>query len=535
MRSCLLLLPLLALPALAADPPKHRADGDAAVAARRVLLDHCAACHSGPDKKPFGRVLVNDWSALVGNAGPIPFVSQDNEDLRSQVVEFMTDGSMPPGGRKPVPMEQIAAVENWIKRGAPEYPTAFDDDTVLKVIAADIARVEQEKGKEYVQHVRYVSLAHLVDMKEAALAAAEAELFTALAGRTHGDQIRLTKTRHEVLKKEPAAGTPAVLGKAVSPVAGSAGTVYRLDLKELRWDGGGKLLFEEVKTGSREGDFRMRPFDLIQLEYPYSHTPTDDARKKATDAAVADMNAHRNKTGAKDPLAQLRAVPFVRGDWLAKALWKDGRPTPLADDLDSLGELAEGLAKTTDDRRVGTGPDFVPFAGGPKVTDATAPPVWAWYQPAVAPAAPPFHFTVAVEGSPPFQMHQKVRLLADSDKPTAVSLVEVQADFVDVLLFGDEKSRRPTADVTKNTPVAPKADGKIELSLIDANAGKPIFYLLHASPQATPHREPVVVRSKHEKSAVWRVLPHEADAAADRGPPVRQVLRIEVTPKKKMD
>ena len=116
-----------------------------------------------------------------------------------------------------------------------------------------------------------------------------------------------------------------------------------------------------------------------------------------------------------------------------------------------------------------------------------------------------------------------------------MSLVEVQADYLDVLLFGDERNRRPTVEVGKNTPVAPKADGKIQLPLIQDNAGKPLFYVLHASPQASPHREPVVVRSRHEKSAVWRLLPNEADAAAGRGPSVRQVLRIELAAKKKMD
>lgn len=536
MRFHWLLLPLFALPALAADPPKHRLDGDAAVAARRVLLEHCAACHGDPDKlKRQGRLYVNDWTTLVGNAGdagPISFVTLDKDD-RSQVLEFMKDGSMPPGGRPLVPKEQIAAVENWISRGSPEYPPTFDNDTVLRLIAEDIGRVEKEKGKEYVQHVRYASLAHLVDQKGADLAAAEAELLTALAGRTHADRIRLTKDRQDTLKQlAKGTGTPQVLGKAVRPVVGSAGTVYRLDLKELNWDGGGKLLFEFTKVGLAEGDFRMNPFDLIQLEYPYSHTPTDPDRKKAADAAVAAMNAHRNKPGTKDPLAQLRAVPYVRGDWLAKALWQKDKPTPLADDLDSLGELAEALGKTTDPR-AGTGPDFAPFQGGVKVTDATAPPVWAWYQPSVAPAAPPFNFAATVDGVPPFQANQKIRLIGDSDKPVAVSLVEVQADFVDALLMGETNNPRPTTEVGKNTPVAPKGDGKIELSPVGANVGKPIFYLLHASPQTSPHLEPVVVRSKHKESAVWRVLPNEADAAAGRGPTARAVVRVEL--KKKVD
>lgn len=542
MRVHWLLLPLLALPAVAADPPKHRVEGDAAVAARRVLLEHCSACHGDPDKqKRQGRLYVNDWTALVGNAGDtgkISFVSLDTDDTRSQVVEFMKDGSMPPGGRKPVPKEEVAAVENWIKLGAPQYPATFDDDTVLRLISEDIGRVEKEKGKEYVQNVRYASLAHLVDKKGADLAAAEAELVTALTGRAIGDEIRLTKGRFDAVSKsrkdDPGAIPRPIFGKAVRPVAGSAGTVYRLDLKELRWDGGAKLLFQTTKAGTAEGDFRMKPFDLIQLEYPYSHPGSEPARVESGRLAVEAMNAHRNKPGAKDPLAQLRAVPFVRGDWLAKALWQKGKPTALADDLDSLGELAEELGKTTDDR-VGTGPDFVPFEGGVKVPDATDPPVWAWYQPAVAPVNPPFNFSVAPDASPPFQVHQKVRLLGDSDKPAAVSLVEVQADYVDVLLFGEERNRRPTAEVGKNTPIAPKADGKIQLDLIEANAGKPLFYVLHASPQAGPHREPVVVRSRHEKSAVWRLLPNEADASAGRGPLVRQVLRIELAAKKKMD
>ena len=109
-----------------------------------------------------------------------------------------------------------------------------------------------------------------------------------------------------------------------------------------------------------------------------------------------------------------------------------------------------------------------------------------------------------------------------------MSLIEVQAELVDVLNFGTAESPRFTAEVPKPTPLSPNGTGTLSPVVTDPNKGRPIYYLMHASPQAAPHREPVVVRSKHDTSAVWRVLPHEADAAADRGPVVRAVARIEV-------
>lgn len=554
MRHCWLLLPLLTLPAVAADPPKHRVEGDAAIAARKVLVEHCASCHGDPNpKKREGRLWVTDWSSLVGNAGPIPFVSQDKDDNRSQVVEFIEDGSMPPGGRPRPTREDLAVVKKWVELGAGAFPAKFDDDAVLKLVADDLAQVGKDKGKEYLQHVRYVSLAHLAEKKDADLAQAEVELATALAGRTRGGKIRLSKPKHDELRKgdKPPANTanvankaavpPADLfGKVLKPVPGSAGTVYRLDLKELGWDGGNKLLFEWTKFAEPEGEFNMKPYDLIHLEYPYTHAASDPALQARATAAVADMNPHRNKPGGTEPLAQLRAVPFVRGDWLARALWREGQPTPLADDLDSLADLAAALAdpKTTD-RRVGTGPDFVPFVGGEKLADTT-PSVWAWYQAGVAPKDPPFKFTSATEGAHPLKEGGSIKLTAHCKQAVVVSLVEVQAEFVRVLRFGNAKledEKSPTLDIPaeKNTVISPNEKGRLSPTSIAANAGKPLYYLLFVSGKDAPHGEPVVVRSKHKDSAVWRVLPNADDATAGRFPAVRAVESVEVEAKKKMD
>jgi hypothetical protein len=60
-------------------------------------------------------------------------------------------------------------------------------------------------------------------------------------------------------------------------------------------------------------------------------------------------------------------------------------------------------------------------------------------------------------------------------------------------------------------------------------------YLLFATPKpspARPARDPVVVvvRSRHEESAVWRVLPNAGDATdtADPPPVVRLVIPIDI-------
>jgi mono/diheme cytochrome c family protein len=504
---CLALL-LLAAPLPAADVPKHRADGDAAIEARRVLLKHCGECHGDADpKKRKGRLWVGDYDTLVGNAadrGPVPFVSLNGKDLRSQVLEFMQDGSMPPGGRARPSDDDIRAVKEWVKRGAGEnregeYPRAFDDDTVLRLLAADLELVG-EKDREA---KRYVSFAHLADKPAGEVWKAEQALVAALGG------------------------DPAEVYKGpLKPVLGSAGTLFRLDVKQLGWDGGGRNLFERTTAGNvgrqEPGNvqFRMIPFDLIQLEYPYSHEAADAGLKKAADAAVAAMNGHRK--GDKAPLRQLRAVPFVRGNWLADALRRDGKPTALANDLAALKTLAAELE--TAKGRVGEGPAFAPFTGPELPADATAPSMWAWYQAGVAPKTPPFKFRPTLTGSPVADAGT-VTLTVESDRELTVSLVEVQPEYVEVLPLDSGTGR--TLPAGKASPVSPNRKNTLAVGLVKENTDRVVNYLLFAGPKSPAHRPPVVVRSRHDTSAIWRVLPDEQDAA-DAQPVVRTLSPVTV-------
>lgn len=514
----------VALPAAAADRPAHRVEGDAAIAARRVLQKHCTECHGDADaKKRKGRFWVNDWATLVGtgrDAPPVPFVSLDSSNLRSQVLEFLKDGSMPPGGRTPPSADEVKAVEGWLTSadGAKPFPPRFDTDAVLQLILKDPGRAAKDT-----KNVRYVSFAHLVDRPGADLGKAEGDLAAALG---------------ELLK---GVGRPTadVFASALRPVKGSAGTVFRLDLEAFGWHDGEHNLFELTRFGQvwRDEEFRMIPFDLIQLEYPYTH-PAKGEQKEAVGKLLADLNAHRK--GDKDPLAQLRAVPYVQGDWLAEALRQGGELTALARDLEALAKLPDALkaeeAKAKPQRRVGVGPKFAPFSGGPKVTDATAPSPWAWYQGNVSSLDKEFLLNAQTD-APEDQLKPNGRVLLTASSPNravALTLIEVQDESVFVLAL--KKGAEMDAGVLG--PVSsvnnPEADESTRYKMQPVKIGKDgkFQYLLLATPKPTPARpprEPVVVRSRHESSAVWRILPNAADATeADPPPVVRRVLPLNI-------
>lgn len=482
--------------AMAADPPNHRAEGDLAITARQVLLKYCGECHASPDAdKRRGRVLVSDYKNLVAGPGPLPFVSLDPKDA-SQVVQFLTDGSMPPAGKPRPTQTEVEAVVNWAASGATEFPNGFTDENVLRMIVADLPRVPEQKRPA----LRYISIAHLVDdlaTDPNALVKADAALADALRTPTETDPFDTLLT----------------------PVPGSAGTLYRLDLHPLRWDD--DTLFELTQAGvPRLESFRMVPFDLIQLEYPYAHTPPADL-SKSVEAAVQEMNAHRK--GPKAPLAQLRAVPFVRGDWLASALRRDGKPTDLARELNALAELAGKLGQA---RQFGTGPTVVAFKGGVLPKDATAPPVWAWYLPAVAPNKPPFIFRATSDAAGPLPGGKEFTITAGADRDVNLMLVEILPDdFVDWKKLVSKEDVPGRLKSGEQKPVSPNDSGKIAAPSLPK--GGDVFYLLFASEK--PLKPPVIVRSRHQQSAIWRVLPHEDDVAQSAPPPiVRQLVRITV-------
>ncbi len=313
------------------------------------------------------------------------------------------------------------------------------------------------------------------------------------------------------LKLQKALGPLAVTAKELklAPVDETA-TVFRLDVRALGWDAADQ--FQKRTADNKPGGvFRMTPFDLIYLEQPNPPTVPRGLAERATDA-LRKMNAHRRD----EPLGQLRAAAFVRGEWLADALLNDGKPTPLADDLKAVVQLAAG--------KTDTGPPFRPRPADEKPT----------------PAASPFG------------------TFATGDAASDATPFAVTAEFV------DERTKRPVREVTRDDGFhvrvtsdrdarltllrSDPADGSVEFvrllndetltagqrrdlipftgeaffvsSLPSDRAG--VNHILFVSDAARP--APVVVQSKHKANPVWRVVPGGDDPAGV----VRKVLPLTV-------
>ncbi len=492
----LALLPLLTATAGADDNKlDSRETGDRAIAARRVLFKHCRECHGDAAT---GRLTVVDHGKLV-DPGPVPvaFASRKKDSPRSQVVEFMKDGSMPPGGRERPSEADIKAVEDWIAAAAPGYPKAFDDPTTLAAILDDYERPEQSKARP---NLRYVSLTELADRPDAAEAIAQAQLKLQKALAPHlagGKKLQLT------------------------PVDETA-TLFRLDVSQFGWDA--PDLFQRWSADNKAaGVFRMVPFDLIHLEQPNPPAVPANLAERTTDA-LRRMNAHRRD----DALGQLRAAAFVRGEWLADALLtKDGKPTPLADDLKSLVQLAAVLPKADslpDDKRL-TGPAYPPRSADTKPTPG-ASPFGTFTAGDAASDAAPFAVTAEflIDGKPVREVEQSTMfvLRVKSGRAGRVTLLrnEPEFGFVEFVPLAADQTRL-TADAAVNLTSRTNPDGFAVDTLPREAMSGVVNYALFVT---AGDRAPTVIQSKHKYNPVWRVVPGGDDPAGV----VRLVLPLTV-------
>jgi hypothetical protein len=124
MRRLLPPLALLAslLPAAAASPPFPSSEDLAFFEkkVRPVLVTRCQECHSVRTKKQRGGLLLDSRAAVLagGDSGPAVVPGHPEKSLLVRAVRYEQDvASMPPKGR--LPAAEVAALEEWVRRGAP--------------------------------------------------------------------------------------------------------------------------------------------------------------------------------------------------------------------------------------------------------------------------------------------------------------------------------------------------------------------------------------------------------------------------------
>ena len=134
-----LLLVLSAVASRAALPPDEVEFFEAKI--RPILVESCYPCHSAAEGKTKGSLALDTRDALLkgGATGPALIAGDPDKSLLIQAVRYTDeDLQMPPlkdgqGGK--LPPEKIAALEEWIRRGAPDPRTG-----PVTPIALDMAR-----------------------------------------------------------------------------------------------------------------------------------------------------------------------------------------------------------------------------------------------------------------------------------------------------------------------------------------------------------------------------------------------------------
>jgi mono/diheme cytochrome c family protein len=476
-----MLLVLLVCPSLAEGQTLSRREkGDLAIQARAILNKHCGECH-GDANNP-SRLAVLEYTKVTSKTVPVPFVSLESK--RSQILEFIESGAMPPGD-KPGPSEaEIEILKKWVNEKAPDYPKAFDDHTTLSTMLKDFEGLEEDMKP----HVRYLSLGHLVPADGTPGALNDAE---------------------QRLRKSLLVGT----GKPVAPEPIDAtATLFRLDLRLLGWDA--PDLFEKWENNSARGVIPLMPYDLILMEYPNAMSATDELAKKIKDF--------------QETTKQRRLVPFLKADWFSKALGgakETPKATPLALELQSLVKLSESIAKKG---KQPDGPAFtiekIRFTG--ENVSSAAPPIGSMYAGNAEPKPSPFDVTaeaidskgVSMEGvfvDEPFKM----KLKADHDG--SFHLLQVWTDgTIDYIVTSGGSTF--VADKARVFATTKDPTFRITSLITGLGDGYEHFVVLASEKETDP---PMIVRSRHSERPIWRFLPDESK------PVVRRVITLHVANK----
>ena len=506
---CVVVVLAAATPVRGDDTLSRRERGDLAIKARAILKKHCFECHGGPESR--GTIKVLDHSGMIANApNPLPFVAP-GKAATSLVIQFLEDGSMPPGDRTRPTNEDIKTLKEWVQATAPSYPFDFNDAATLDVMLRDL-----DNRPDDAPHLRYFSLAHLI--------------------REGAELPDLKKAESELYRSLTWCGVKPPPGKlAAEPVDDSA-TLFRFDVRHAGWDNR-ELFYRSPKDGKPDM-YRITPYDVILLEYPFASAldPADGIAKK--------LDAYFTKT----QLA-LR-VPFLRADWVAERL---AMKAPLADDIRSLNELATALKKENSpelgkEAKIPCGTPSRAFAGKNPVPAAekASParpilPLSAWYTGDCQPDAPQFSLKVEAVDLAGKQLKETntktpFRLKVTTDRKIHYVLLMVWAD--------GEAAIQPTKqegllEKAGDHFLVPQGKGAFQIpGILTGEAKANEYFVLLASTEKIPM--PTVILSRHSRGPdcldekrfpVFRFV-FDADAKFDQSQVVRKVVAVTVTEKK---
>ncbi|VTS08660.1 c-type cytochrome [Tuwongella immobilis] len=266
--------------------PAVVSQADRTLQVRAIFQRYCNACHNGQGQSTLN---VMDYAQLTGSDFPRALVTPKRPE-QSQLLDLLEDGSMPPAGRPRPTAAEIALVRDWIRDGAGAYPARYDEAYRLTAILRDLRQQPDPKA------VRYLSLADRVELADRDRA----------AGGTLPNLAALRAALQRELR-------PFSADAEIEFVAIDASqTIFRLPAAAMGWltprlfprDADGKPLANLPADSPKA----LAAFDLLLLEYP--HTELDFDLPVTSELVDTWLR----------PLAQVRPVPYLRGDWVLNHL-----------------------------------------------------------------------------------------------------------------------------------------------------------------------------------------------------------------------
>ena len=113
-----LLFFLLPLAVTAEEPPTFQRD------VLPVFKARCAKCHGGKVQKSELDLRTLAGVKKGGESGGLLVPGKPDESL---LYELISDGSMPPGGEKPLSKKQVELIRHWIQRGVSLESTSNEE------------------------------------------------------------------------------------------------------------------------------------------------------------------------------------------------------------------------------------------------------------------------------------------------------------------------------------------------------------------------------------------------------------------------
>jgi serine/threonine protein kinase/succinate dehydrogenase flavin-adding protein (antitoxin of CptAB toxin-antitoxin module) len=263
--------------------PPPPAGASLARQAEGLLKEYCYRCHGQDGRNEGGFNYILSVPQLIARKKIVPGDAEG-----SKLIKKIKSGDMPPrdDDGKPIPQvsdEDAATLEKWIAAGAPDFspPVAERDFSTPEEMFRKI-RDDLEKANERDRRfLRYFTLTHLYN-----------------AGLSE-DELQSYRHGLSKLVNSLSWGRKIV---APQPVAGTAGTVLRIDLRDYKWS-------EKI-------------WDQIQAANPYGIISDSAAAKGCSQMTQAKL-------------------PHVRGDWFVFAA---ARP-PLYHDVLQLPKTDRELEK----------------------------------------------------------------------------------------------------------------------------------------------------------------------------------------------